>query len=56
MGADSASPDQNGTLYFFEIFNYFALFAQKIQQELTQTPDNSFLFIDTLKSIFEMMS
>ena len=55
-GADSAPPDRNGTLKFFKVFKNFTLFAQKIEQKLLQTPNYSFLFIDTLKSTFEMIN
>ena len=44
------------TLKFFNIFENFILFAQKIEQKLLQTPNYSFLFIYTLKSTFEMMN
>ena len=50
------SPDRNGTIINFQVFNNFALYSQKIEQKFTQTPNNSFLFIDTSKSSFEMIN
>ena len=40
-GADSAPPDQNGTITNFQVFNNFALSPQKIEQRLTQTQNNA---------------
>ena len=39
-----------------KVLNNFVLFARKMEQKLTQTPNNSFLSIDTLKLIFEIIN
>ena len=38
-GSIFCSPDRNGTLTYFQVFNNFALSAQKIKQKLIQTPN-----------------